>query len=76
MDEAEDLVQECLIAYWEKAPEVSSTKSYLYSMVRNRCIDILRKKSVSVPLQEDIPDQKQDCGLLSNASRSSGGSAL
>ena len=58
MDEAEDLVQECLIAYWEKAPEVSSAKSYLYSMVRNRCVDILRKNSVSMPLQEDIPEQE------------------
>lgn len=30
----------------EKGFEVSGLKSYLYSMVRNRCIDILKKDSL------------------------------
>lgn len=58
IDKAEDTVQECYISLWEKtygaeacagtAGESScmlkNPKSYLYTMVRNRCIDMLRKK--------------------------------
>lgn len=46
-DLAEDMVQESYTALWEKlqggAP-VFDRKSYLYMMVRNRCLDHLRKK--------------------------------
>lgn len=46
IDDAEDAVQDCFMELWkrkEKGFEVSALKSYLYSMVRNRCIDILKK---------------------------------
>lgn len=61
IDQAEDIVQECYMVLWEqdagsrshtrsrKASEeichVRDPKSYLYSMVRNRCLDLLRKES-------------------------------
>lgn len=49
IDDAEDAVQDCFMELWkrkEKGFEVSGFKSYLYSMVRNRCIDILKKDSL------------------------------
>lgn len=48
-DLAEDMVQESYIALWEKlqgGAHVSDRKSYLYMMVRNRCLDHLRKKGI------------------------------
>ena len=49
VDLAEDFVQECYTALWEKLLEgahVLNRKSYLYMMVRNRCLDHLRKKGI------------------------------
>ena len=48
-DAVEDVVQESFTAYWQKLGEgaadgITSPKSYLYSMVRNRCIDALRRQ--------------------------------
>ena len=48
-DLAEDIVQESYTALWEKLQEgshVFNRKSYLYMMVRNRCLDHLRKKGI------------------------------
>ena len=48
-DLAEDVVQESYTALWEKLQEgvhVLNRKSYLYMMVRNRCLDNLRKKGI------------------------------
>ena len=44
---AEDVVQDCFIKLWHKHKEINrpeTIKSYLYSMVRNRCVSQLRKK--------------------------------
>ena len=46
---SEDLVQECFIKLWEQHTTIhqpTAVKSFLYTMVRNRCIDLLRKKKV------------------------------
>jgi RNA polymerase sigma-70 factor (ECF subfamily) len=46
LDLAQSLVQECFICLWEKRDEahkINKLSSYLVSMVRNRCIDYLRK---------------------------------
>lgn len=43
LDAAEDLVQDSFVAYWEKGEIMASEQAYLYRMVHNRCIDILRK---------------------------------
>ena len=48
-DLSEDIVQESYTALWEKLQEgahVLNRKSYLYMMVRNRCLDHLRKKGI------------------------------
>ena len=49
MDLAEDIVQESYTALWEKLQDdthVLNCKSYLYMMVRNRCLDHHRKKGI------------------------------
>ena len=48
-DAAEDMVQECFTALWEKinsGTQVLNRKAYLYMTVRNRCLDQLRKKGL------------------------------
>ena len=48
-DLSEDIVQESYAALWEIPQEgthVLNRKSYLYMMVRNRCLDHLRKKGI------------------------------
>ena len=65
-DAVEDIVQGAFIAYWEKTksgkePEVP--KSYLYRIVHNGCIDVLRKGGQDAiinleQLKEDLPDDE------------------
>lgn len=46
MDLIEDVVQDCFVDLWERVNDektVSSVRPYLYMMVRNRCLDTLKK---------------------------------
>lgn len=43
-DAVEDVVQDAFTAWWQKRDEVDNVRPYLFSMVRNRCIDILRRQ--------------------------------
>jgi RNA polymerase sigma-70 factor (ECF subfamily) len=63
VDAAEDIVQECFTQLWERlkrGDEVGDAKSYLYSMVHNRCIDSLKRNDMvdsSVAIEDvDIAD--------------------
>jgi RNA polymerase sigma-70 factor (ECF subfamily) len=52
--EAEDAVQETLIASWRKLPLLTSPRAFggwVYQVVTNRCVDILRKRSAC---REDV----------------------
>ena len=47
-EDAEDVVQDCLTDFLERsllAERPENVKSYLYIMVRNRCLDTLRRDS-------------------------------
>ena len=44
VDAAEDVVQEAFTAFWQTDDSITHARSYLYSTVRNRCIDILRRQ--------------------------------
>lgn len=47
--EAEDIVQECFVRFWEKREAIGaikSIKSYLYTMVRNECINRIKSKNI------------------------------
>lgn len=49
VDAAEDIVQECFVRLWERCSqgmEVSNPRAYLYTAVRNRCLDMLKSKGV------------------------------
>ncbi|MDY3267666.1 MAG: RNA polymerase sigma-70 factor [Phocaeicola sp.] len=49
IDNAEDIVQDCFTELWERKDNqtnIADIKPYLYTMVRNRCIDVLRKESL------------------------------
>ena len=40
----EDVVQEAFTAWWQKGDVADNAKAYLYAIVRNRCVDILRRQ--------------------------------
>ena len=46
-DQIEDLVQEAFTAYWMKETAdggIDNPRAYLYTAVRNRCIDVIRRQ--------------------------------
>lgn len=48
-DEAEEVVQATLISFWEKREVIdieSSFKAYLYRMVRNACLNVIKHEKV------------------------------
>ncbi len=48
-EDAKDIVQDCFIKLWDDiaiTDKTESVKSFLYTMVRNRCIDYLRQQKV------------------------------
>ncbi len=76
-DSAQSLVQDCFIRFWEKRRELSGVGnlySYLFFMVRNRCIDHLREQHRNnhflITSQADIPEyiaeEKIDANDLSS----------
>lgn len=52
VDTAEDVVQDCFVRLWQR--EVNNDKAFLYTAVRNACIDRLRR---TTPLCHDIEPQ-------------------
>ncbi len=61
LDEAKEIVQEVFTNLWLKRDEITtekSIKSYLYTSVRNRCLNFIRdhKKFQSQLLDIDIAD--------------------
>lgn len=54
---AEDIVQDFFVSLWIKAPDITindSLRSYLFSSVKNRCLDIIRHNKVREKYEEDI----------------------
>ncbi len=77
-DSAQSLVQDCFVTFWKKRYEISNIDhlySYLFFMVRNRCIDHIRKQQLyrQVPItnQTDFPenDTEQQIGADDLSSR-------
>ncbi len=49
IEQSKDIVQESFVKLWEKHSEINSPysiRSFLYKIVRNKCIDVLRRKKV------------------------------
>ncbi len=72
LDISQSLVQDCFIKFWEtreRATEIQNLSSYLSFMVRNKCIDYLRKVSREVSLEpgndKRLNDIDSETALLS-----------
>lgn len=64
-DWAEEVLQECYVSVWTRAREYSAAKghplAWLTGIVRNRCIDWLRRPDIEVPdIDDAIIDNTQD----------------
>lgn len=58
IDNVEDIVQEAFVSLFEKmkgGTAVASVKSYLFTSVRNGCIDVLRKRNTHP--EEFLPEE-------------------
>jgi RNA polymerase sigma-70 factor (ECF subfamily) len=58
INDAEELVQECLLTVWRKAsqfnPKTARSTTWLYTIVRNRRIDIGRKNKLNLVQSDDL----------------------
>ena len=71
--EAKDLVQNVFVKFWndrEKTDIRFSIRSYLFVSVKNKCLDLLRKKTKNLKVQEitnehDATDESFDTYVLS-----------
>lgn len=71
--QAKDIVQDVFVKFWndrEKLDIRTSIRSYLFVSVRNRCLDVLRKKNRSLQLKEisegqDVADESFETYILS-----------
>jgi RNA polymerase sigma-70 factor (ECF subfamily) len=56
--EAEELVQECLLTVWRKAhqfnPQTARSSTWLYTIIRNKRIDIARKNKLDTVQSDDL----------------------
>jgi len=62
LDLARSVVQQVFVDIWvkrEKIDVTQSVKSYLYQSVKNRCIDVLRKKKNNTEISETIENLNQ-----------------
>lgn len=67
---AEDVLQEVFVNVWTRAAQMPALRSHplawLTSMVRNRCIDLLRQARLEVPLQwQDAEGQEHQHDIAS-----------
>jgi RNA polymerase sigma-70 factor (ECF subfamily) len=66
-EDAKDIVQDCFIKLWDDAASEEKTetvKSFLYTMVRNRCIDYVRKQKVITKATQYLQNDKDDSEYL------------
>lgn len=72
-EEARDVVQDVFVKFWndrEKLDVLFSIRSYLFVSVKNKCLDLLRKKNRNIKIQEitdqhDITDESFESFVLS-----------
>ncbi len=62
-DGAKDIVQNCFEKLWNRrvslVEQSDTTKTFLYSMVRNECIDSLRKRKVVIKAYKEIKRSRE-----------------
>lgn len=58
-DEAEDIVQETFVSFWDKRGQlesIQSVKAYLYAAVRNNCLTKIRDAKPTTPIDDGFMD--------------------
>lgn len=66
--EAEDLVQEVFIQVWENRKDIlpdSNFEAYLFTLVRNRCLNALKKRAVEKGYIEKIQADSEELYAIS-----------
>lgn len=71
--EARDIVQDVFVKFWTDRVKLNiqfSIRSYLFVSVKNKCLDVLRKKNRNIKIQEisndlNISDESFDTYVLS-----------
>jgi len=61
-EEGQDVVQDIMLKLWQKREEldgISNIEAYAVQMIRNRCLDILRKKKV-IFIDEEAESQIEE----------------
>jgi RNA polymerase sigma-70 factor, ECF subfamily len=58
--EAEDVVQETFLRYWELGSGVEHARAWLLKVARNACLDRLRKSSRLVSHEEEAPPEPSE----------------
>lgn len=79
---ADEVLHDAFLRIWQKAgtysPALGSARGWIYSVVRNRALDVVRAGQRELPTPdlaiEDLPDESD--GPLDNLSRASDASAL
>ena len=72
-EDEEEICSDVFLALWDHAAEIfpPTLKSWLGSVARNRCVDALRKRQLSVPLDESLSiDMNEPFSTLSDFERS------
>ena len=62
-EEAKDIVQDCFIKFWDDdsvTEKANSVKSFLYTMVRNRCIDYVRRQKIMRKVKTYLQSNEED----------------
>lgn len=69
-DEAENIVQDVFLMLWEKREVLEiqvSLVSYLFSLVKNKCLDYLRHKEIESKYQKEFCAKRYSLELLNQA---------
>ncbi|NDV49815.1 sigma-70 family RNA polymerase sigma factor [Yangia sp. PrR007] len=71
IDLAEDAVQEALVLVWRRAHQFDesrgSAKGWLYTILRNRCLTMLRSEDREVPTEPQAIDRASEGALVDAA---------
>lgn len=67
-DLAEDAVQDCFVLLWRKCSQFDArqgqAKAWIYTILRNRCLTLLRNGDREIALDEDKAEKASDEAIL------------
>ena len=70
-DLAEDAVQDCLVKVWRKAsqfdPARGSARGWLYTILRNRCLTMMRQESREIATEDETLQRTRDEDVVEEA---------